>query len=112
MYEQPLGLDALAARQALERARLCDRLETMWRGLQADIEEQRHESERGVDPRLQQLQLQTIKMQAQLLRLTGTPMAEPPPEDDPEAARVNAEQVARQMLERVVEKLDEGDGGR
>src|SRR4030065_700075 len=59
----------MAEQQAVERARLCDRLETMWQGLQQDVEYQRETSERGVDPRSQGLQLPVIKLQATLWRL-------------------------------------------
>jgi hypothetical protein len=103
-YEEPLDAQRLAAEQAFERASLCARLETMWQGLQTDIVTQREESERGVDPRLQQLQLQTIKLQAQLWRMTGAPLAEPPPAPDPEAeahdARAEVTRILRQVQER------------
>jgi hypothetical protein len=85
---------------------LCDRLETMWHGLQRDIETQREESERGVDPRLQQLQLQIIKLMASLWRMTGTPLPEPEPEPDPEAeahdARAEVERKLNQLMRRML----------
>lgn len=104
-YDEPLDLERLSRDQALERARMCDRLETMWQGLQVDIEDQRHHSERGVDPRLQQLQLQTIKLQAQLWRMLATPLPEPPPEVDPAKAERNARAEAERALEEVAEQL-------
>ncbi|HZV81217.1 MAG TPA: hypothetical protein VFF53_03510 [Geobacteraceae bacterium] len=104
-YDTPLDAQRLAAEQPEERSRLCDRLETMWQGLQQDIERQRAESERGVDPRLQQLQLQTVKLQAQLWRMTGTPLPEPPPEPDPETERRDALAEAERALERVRDRI-------
>jgi hypothetical protein len=108
-YEEPLDAARLAAEQAAERARLCDRLETMWSGLQQDIEEQRRESERGVDPRLQQLQLQAIKLQMALWRMTGAPLPEPEPEVDPAKVLFDAQQVAADALERVAAKIADGE---
>ena len=105
-YDTPLGAERLAAEQPEARAMLCDRLETMWQGLQRDIEDQRLESERGVDPRLQQLQLQIVKLMAQLWRMTGTPLPEPPPETDPDAERHDARAEARAALDRVRSQLD------
>lgn len=105
-YDTPLSAQRLAEEQPEERARLCDRLETMWQGLQEDIERQRHESERGVDPRLQQLQLQTVKLQAQLWRMTGTPLPEPPPAPDPEAERHDALAEAEQALLAIQDRLE------
>lgn len=104
-YEKPLGAEELAAGAGFERARLCDRLETMWQGLQTDIEEQRHGSERGVDPRLQQLQLAVVKIQAQLLKLTGPMLPEPPPEVDPNKKLVDAAALAAARMEEVVDRL-------
>lgn len=104
-YDTPLSAQELAERQPEERARLCDRLETMWQGLQRDIETQRQESERGVDPRLQQLQLQTIKLQAQLWRMTGAPLPEPPPAPDPEAERRDALAETERALLLIQERL-------
>lgn len=104
-YDDPLDAKRLATEQGLERAKLCDRLETMWQGLQADIEDQRLDSERGVDPRLQQLQLQALKMIASLWRMTAAPLPEPEPEQDPEVAARNARATAEAALERVVERL-------
>lgn len=104
-YDTPLDASRLAAEQPEERARLCDRLEVMWQGLQQDIERQREESERGVDPRLQQLQLQTVKLQAQLWRMTGSPLPEPPPTPDPEAERRDALAEAEHALELVRDRV-------
>lgn len=107
-YDQPLDAARLAEQQATERARLCDRLETMWRGLQQDIETQRDTSERGVDPRSQQLQLQIIKVQAQLWRMLGAPLPEPEPEPDPEKLLLDAQQTAADALDRVAKKIAAG----
>jgi hypothetical protein len=110
-YEKPLGAEELAAGAGFERARLCDRLETMWQGLQEDIEEQRHGSERGVDPRLQQLQIQVVKIQAQLLKLTGPMLPEPPPEADPQQKLLDAAALAAARMEEVVDRLAADEAG-
>lgn len=104
-YDKPLGADDLAAGAPFERAKLVDRLETMWQGLQADIEYQRETSERGVDPRSQQLQLQVVKLMAQLLRVTGPMLPEPEPEVDPTAARLDAARLAAEKINEVTERL-------
>lgn len=111
-YDTPLDSNRLASEQATERARLCDRLETMWQGLQTDIQTQRDESERGVDPRLQQLQLQAIKLQMTLWRMTGTPLPEPPAEVDPEVAAIDARRTATAALERVTARLAAEETGK
>lgn len=108
-YDSPLDLERLSAEQGEQRAKLCDRLETMWQGLQEDIVTQRETSERGVDPRSQQLQLQVLKLQAQLWRLLAAPMPQAPPRPDPEEARVQAQAEAEAQLARVQAALAERD---
>lgn len=110
-YEAPLDAERMAQEQAAERARICHRLETMWQGLQADIEDQRDHSERGVDPRLQQLQLQVLKLEAQLWRMLTAPMPQPPEPPDPNQAEGLARIEAEQLLEEIAERLPP-DGGR
>lgn len=97
-YEQPLDQARMAELQPEVRAQLCDRLETMWHGLQQDIEKQRDYSERGVDPRLQQLQLQIVKVEAQLWRMLTAPMPQPAEETDPVAAASQARDEAMRVL--------------
>lgn len=104
-YDTPLDQARMAAEQPEARARLCDRLETMWQGLQQDIETQREESERGADPRLLQLQLQCIKIQAALWRMTAAPLPEPAPEKDPEAEAHDAQAEAARILAQVSSRL-------
>lgn len=103
-YSSALDMVRLAAEQPAQRAKICDRLETMWRTLQDEIEDQQHGSERGVDPRLWQLQLQTLKLQAQLWRMLAAPLPEPPPEADPEAEAEDNEAAALAALEAVAAK--------
>src|SRR4030042_790166 len=77
----------------------------MWQGLQQDVEYQRETSERGVDPRSQALQLQVIKLQATLWRMTGAPLVEPEPEVDPATALVDARGAAAKALDAVTARL-------
>lgn len=97
--DQPLTAEALHEAQPEWRARLFDRLETMWQGLQQDLEYQRNATERGADPRTQAIQLRVVEIQAKLLDLhrPQPPAAEPEPEGPSEAeiAAVQAEAVAR-----------------
>lgn len=111
-YSEPLDPERMARDQAAERARICDRLETMWSGLQTDIEAQREGSERGVDPRLQQLQLQTLKLQAQLWRMLTVPMAAPVDPGDPAAEEQRARMEAEQLLDEVAGRLGDSDSPR
>ena len=110
-YATPLDQTRLAKEQGAERARICDRLETMWQGLQQDVEFARDNSERGVDPRLQQLQLQILKLQATLWRMTAAPLAEPEPEADPELLAFDARAAAEGILASVAAKLSEPEAG-
>lgn len=97
-YASVLDAARMAAEQPAQRAKICDRLETMWKTLQEEIEDQQHHSERGADPRLWQLQLQTLKLQAQLWRMLATPLPEKPPEPDPEQAALDARAAAEEAL--------------
>lgn len=106
-YEEPLGIDRIAAEQPEERARLCHRLESMWQGMQQDIETQRNDTERGVDPRWLQLQVQVIKLQATLWKMTGTPVPEPPPAIDPAAEHHDAVAEVQESLDRIRGRIDE-----
>lgn len=108
-YDQPLDSRRLAAEQPYQRALLCAQLDTMWTGLQADIEYQRESSERGVDPRSQQLQLQIIKIKAQLWRMLAAPLPEPEPEPDPQQQLLDARTAAEGVLAQVQAKLAAGD---
>lgn len=104
-YETPLDQARMAAEQPQVRAQLCHRLETMWQGLQTDIEAQRLGSERGVDPRLQQLQLQIVKVEAQLWRMLAAPLPQPPEQVDPQVAAASARDQALEQLEAIEAKL-------
>lgn len=108
-YDQPLDSRRLAAEQPYQRALLCAQLDTMWTGLQEDIEYQRTSSERGVDPRSQQLQLQIIKIKAQLWRMLAAPLPEPEPEPDPQQQLLDARTAAEDVLAQVQAKLAAGD---
>lgn len=108
-YDTPLDQVRLAAEQGVERSRICDRLETMWTGLQQDIEFARENSERGVDPRLQTLQLGILKLAATLWRMTAAPLPEPEPEVDPATLAFDARETAEGILASVAAKLAEPD---
>jgi hypothetical protein len=107
-YDEPLDAERMSREQGAERAKICDKLETMFQGLQQDIEYQRLDSERGVDPRLQQLQIQVLKLHAQLWRMTAAPLPEPPPVLDPAAERHDAAAEAAAQLDEISERLADG----
>jgi len=103
-YSSALDMARLAAEQPAQRAKICDKLETMWRTLQDEIEGQQRDSERGADPRLWQLQLQTLKLLAQLWRMLAAPLPEVPPEVDPEQEAEDNQAAAMAALEAVAAK--------
>lgn len=109
-YSQPLDNERLALEQPLARASLCDRAAKMFETLQAEIEMQRLESERGVDVRLFQLQQGCLKLEAQLWNLAKPPPPVPEPEPDPETARINAGAVARDKLQALQRRLADERG--
>lgn len=107
-YQTALDMVRLAAEQPAQRAKICDRLETMWKTLQKEIEDQQRNSERGADPRLWQLQLQTLKLQAQLWRMLAAPLPEAPPEQDPDEEARDNRAAAEEALELVAAKAAPG----
>lgn len=109
-YSQPLDEQRMALEQPLARASLCDRAEKMFATLQQEIEDQRLNSERGVDIRLFQLQQNCLKLQAQLWGLAKPPPPVPDPEPDPETARIDAEAAARSKLEALQQRLADDRG--
>jgi hypothetical protein len=104
----PLDTETLTNQAPWVRAQLLDRLEGMYQGLCRDIETAELTSERGVDPRLREIQLRVIREMARLCNLDRPPAPTPEPEPDPGVVVADARGLVLEELGRVAGCLEPG----